>query len=176
MTIEDWFWQQHRMPPLRAVVPADAAPLPSLLVSPVGSGAMQFNLADLDSSFQLAVQALNAMLAASPLAIGAVLYDPRLEVVRSYFLACGRGDVAVPVLAVAVRDEVMAMRDVPISAILGCELAKAGFLSMGLPQFAAPFAREAARGRAILQSLIQTARAEAARQEWPDVPTFSEAN
>lgn len=152
---DDWFWQPDRLPETRAVVPY--TPMPALPSTPI---LPQMNLADLDAGFQLAVQALHALLATTGLATGAVLYDPRLEVIRAYFITCSRGEIAMPVLVMAVRAELLGMGDEPVAAILGFELAKAGFLSMGRPQLAAPFGREAARGRRYLRDIAQAQHAQ----------------
>lgn len=162
---DDWLWQSRRLPPTRSVVPATPGPMP---VPRMTSSVVQLHLAELDASYQLGVQALLEMLARTPLRQGVVTYDPRLEVIRGFFIAGGRGDLTTSELARAIQAEVVSMRDAPLALLLGCEMAKAGFLSMGLPHLAAPYAREAARGWVALRRLADSTRLEAERLELPE--------
>lgn len=163
---DDWFWHPDRLPQARALVPYN--PMPAL---PSDTTTLpQLNLADLDAGFQLAARALEVLLAASGTPASIALYDPRLEVIRAYFIACSRGEIGLPLLLAAAQAELLGMRDAPIAAILGFELAKVGFLSMGRPGLAAPFGREAARGRLWLQASLLAQRTQL--QENSDATTF----
>ena len=168
---DEWFWQPDRLPPTRSLVPANPGPLPVPQMQ-MRSSVLQVNVTELDQSYQLAVTALLEMLSRTPLRTSVVTYDPRLEVIRAYFIAYGRNDLDVDDLSVLVQAEVLSMHDAPLAAVLGCEMAKAGFLCLGLPRHAAVYAREAARGWTALGRLAEASRREAEQLALPEGATF----
>ena len=122
----DWFWKR----------PEDLAPQPELPAPPKP----RFDRQRFDQDCFEAESKIELLMDHGGMPDTGLPYDPRIVLIKGIFYAYAAGLESERRLDPWLRSLIRGLLDNPGAAVLGCEVAKAGYLAMGRPMRGAAFA------------------------------------